>query len=291
MEANTNGKTITVESVEVTSEVKVLDGREMYKGEKGDPGYTPQKGIDYFDGKDGYTPVKGVDYFDGEKGDPGNDGYTPIKGVDYFDGKDGYTPVKGKDYFDGKDGYTPIKGTDYFDGEDGKDGISPTISVSNTTDGHKVTINDANGTQEFDVKDGTDGKDGYTPIKGVDYFDGKDGEDGYTPIKGVDYTDGKDGSDANVTAANIQTALGYTPANPSECGALIDTHNTATDAHADIREAAANAYSIANNTRALAGDAYNLGNTAKSRLDAMSTETWTFTLEDGSTVSKVVYVG
>lgn len=41
------------------------------------------------------------------KGEPGKDGYTPQKGVDYFDGKngeDGYTPVKGKDYFDGKDG-------------------------------------------------------------------------------------------------------------------------------------------------------------------------------------------
>lgn len=54
----------------------------------------------------------------------GTDGYTPIKGVDYFDGKDGYTPVKGVDYFDGKDGvngkdgYTPVKGTDYFTEED-----------------------------------------------------------------------------------------------------------------------------------------------------------------------------
>ena len=35
-------------------------------------GYTPQKGIDYFDG---YTPVKGVDYADGK---------TPEKGVDYY---------------------------------------------------------------------------------------------------------------------------------------------------------------------------------------------------------------
>lgn len=35
-----------------------------------------------------------------------------------------------------------------------------------------------------------EGKDGYTPVKGVDYFDGKDG---YTPVKGVDYFDGKDG--------------------------------------------------------------------------------------------------
>lgn len=36
------------------------------KGEQGQDGYTPQKGVDYFDGvdgKDGYTPQKGVDYF------------------------------------------------------------------------------------------------------------------------------------------------------------------------------------------------------------------------------------
>lgn len=58
-----------------------------------------------------------------EKGD---DGYTPIKGVDYFDGKDAVSPVKGIDYDDGKDGYTPIKGKDYRDGKDikGKDGAS-----------------------------------------------------------------------------------------------------------------------------------------------------------------------
>jgi len=35
---------------------------------KGDVGYTPIKGIDYFDGADGYTPIKGIDYFDGNDG-------------------------------------------------------------------------------------------------------------------------------------------------------------------------------------------------------------------------------
>ena len=51
----------------------------VVKGDKGDPGYTPQKGIDYFDGADGYTPQKNVDYFDG---------HTPVKGVDYFTEED-----------------------------------------------------------------------------------------------------------------------------------------------------------------------------------------------------------
>jgi hypothetical protein len=44
---------------------------------KGDNGYTPVKGKDYFDGEDGYTPVKGKDYFDGEKGDKGDEGKKP----------------------------------------------------------------------------------------------------------------------------------------------------------------------------------------------------------------------
>ena len=79
-------------------------------------------------GEDGYTPIKGIDYFDGVNGVDGNDGYTPIKGVDYFDGADGVdgvTPVKGIDYIDGvdgQDGYTPIKGVDYFDGTNGING-------------------------------------------------------------------------------------------------------------------------------------------------------------------------
>lgn len=44
-------------------------------------------------------------------------------------------------------------------------------------------------------------KDGYTPVKGVDY---RDGVDGYTPVKGVDYfdgvngTNGRDGKDSTV---------------------------------------------------------------------------------------------
>lgn len=44
----------------------------LLKGEKGDPGYTPQKGVDYFDGK------PGKDGIDGE------DGRTPVRGTDYW---------------------------------------------------------------------------------------------------------------------------------------------------------------------------------------------------------------
>ncbi len=103
-------------------------------GEKGDPG------------NDGYTPVKGVDYFDGEKGDPGNDGHTPVKGVDYFDGAPGeigptgLTGPKGDPGIqgpqgepgpsgqDGADGHTPVKGVDYFTDADKAELLAPVNS-------------------------------------------------------------------------------------------------------------------------------------------------------------------
>lgn len=45
-----------------------------------------EKGNDGEKGADGYTPQKGIDYFDGEKGADGaagRDGKTPENGVDY----------------------------------------------------------------------------------------------------------------------------------------------------------------------------------------------------------------
>ena len=118
-------------------------------GDNGDPGYTPVKNIDYFDGKDGrdgYTPVKNVDYFDGKDGKDGKDGYTPIKGIDYFDGidgkngADGYTPVKNKDYFDGKDGHTPVRGTDYYTEADKAEMVSAVISALPVYNGEVVDV-------------------------------------------------------------------------------------------------------------------------------------------------------
>ena len=59
--------------------------------------------------------------------------------------------------------------------------------------------------------DSLEGKDGYTPVKGVDYVDGKDGQDGYTPIKGVDYFDGKDGHTPIKGVDYFDGKDGYTP--------------------------------------------------------------------------------
>lgn len=125
-----------------------------------------------------------------------------------FDGKDGD---------DGKDGYTPQKGVDYFDGKNGSDGVGIKSVVQTTTsslDGgsNVITVTKTdNTTSTFTVKngrEGSDGKDGYTPIKGVDYFDGTDGEDGKTPVKGVDYYTEAD--KAEIVAAVIES-LGGNP--------------------------------------------------------------------------------
>lgn len=127
------GDTGSVEWGDLTEEqIAALKGE---KGDKGDDGYTPVKGVDYFDGEDGYTPVKGVDYFDGE------------------DGKDGV---------DGKDGYTPVKGVDYFDGEDGADGETglSALTFSGTISRH------IEGTNYYLAKTVSFNR---TPVKG-DYF-------------------------------------------------------------------------------------------------------------------------
>lgn len=76
-------------------------------------------------------------------------------------------------------------------GTNGKDG-------ENGKSSYQIWLEQGNTGSEQDYLNslkGKDGEDGYTPIKGKDYFDGEDGVDGYTPIKGIDYFDGKDGTD------------------------------------------------------------------------------------------------
>ena len=120
---------------------------------------------------DGYTPVKGVDYFDGEKGDKGEpfryDDFTPeqlasLKGEkgDPFTYAD-FTPEQ-LETLKGADGYTPVKGVDYFDGAKG-------------AKGDPFTYDDFTQEQLEALK----GADGYTPVKGIDYSDGADGKSAY----------------------------------------------------------------------------------------------------------------
>lgn len=49
------------------------------------------------------------------------------------------------------------------DGVNGSDGVSPTVYIAETDNGHTVSITDKNGTQSFDVTNGSNGIDGISP--------------------------------------------------------------------------------------------------------------------------------
>lgn len=61
---------------------------------KGDPGYTPVKGKDYFTSQEISSIISVVqsEVKDGQDGKNGKDGFTPVKGKDYRDGVDGVSP-------------------------------------------------------------------------------------------------------------------------------------------------------------------------------------------------------
>lgn len=97
-------------------------GKTGEKGEQGVPGYTPVKGVDYFDGNDGadgvdgYTPIKGVDYFDGakgEKGDPGTGSVSTVNNKQSVNGNVSLSPadVEAVSIYGGK-----LGGDYYFEG-------------------------------------------------------------------------------------------------------------------------------------------------------------------------------
>ena len=107
----------------------------------------------------------------------GDDGYTPIKGVDYFDGIDGKDGEQGIQGVPGNDGYTPIKGVDYFDGIDGKDGNDATVTSSNITDA--LGYVPANATNEH-THTNKSTIDKFSEVEGKLYYNGEVIYVGYT---------------------------------------------------------------------------------------------------------------
>lgn len=77
-----------------------------------------------------------------------DDGTAKTSTLDVMNGINGTDGQKGKQ---GESGKTPVKGIDYFDG---KDGYSPTISVTDITGGHKITVSNEDGSTSFNVMNG-----------------------------------------------------------------------------------------------------------------------------------------
>ena len=178
-----------------------IKGEKGDKGEKGEQGIQGEAGTN---GKDGitYTPEigtvntvdsaagasvtievnadegraiynfdipKGKDGVDGVVGRDGTDGVSPT--VEVVETDTGHTVkitdkdgIKSFDVNNGVNGIDGTNGTDGVDGQDGEDGFSPTITVTETTDGHKVSVEDVNGTKTFEVPNGKDGTTTYTTL-------------------------------------------------------------------------------------------------------------------------------
>ena len=166
------------------------------------------------------------------------------------------------------------------------------------------------------------GEDGYTPIKGVDYFDGKDGRDGVDGAKGAD---GKDGASIshywNGTALVISSASGTSPAVDLK-GAKGDTgpqgakgdkgekgdtgaqgaggpQGPKGDAgpqgpKGDTGAAGANGKDGADGKTPVKGSDYfteaDKSELVQAVISALPNEIWTFTMEDGSIVEKAVVI-
>lgn len=232
------------------------------------------------------------------EGTPGKDGISPTVEVTEIEGghKVSVTDKNGTQDFevmDGEDGkgisYIQVDGNGnliiYYsdnssnnlgkvvgkDGEDGADGVSPTISVSDITGGHRITIVDKNGTKTIDVMNGSDGDDGDKGdagrgITSIARTSGN-GSAGTTDTYTITYTDN--------TTSTFTVCNGKNGSNGTSV-TITDTLETVDDSERGVLFSDGNELWIRN------------GATPSEVIAAMSKETWTLTLEDGSTVTKVV---
>lgn len=141
---------------------------------KGEPGKTPEKGIDYNDGvsptvsvsKSGKVTTLTIKDASGTKTATINDGSdgdsvsvesvstsTADGGSNVVTFSDGKT-LTVQNGSKGSPGKTPVKGTDYTDG------VSPTVTTSKSGKVTTLTIKDASGTKTATINDGSDGAAG-----------------------------------------------------------------------------------------------------------------------------------
>lgn len=152
-----------------------------------------------------------------------------------------------------------IKGDKGEQGSQGKDGAKGDkgdtgkdgTPCTHRWSGTTLYVTSASGTTSANLK----GERGEQGVRGADGQNGKDGKDGYTPVKGVDYFDGVNGIDGRDGSNGKDGVDGYTPIKG------VDYYTEADKAEM-----------------------------VSAVLDALYVEQWTFTLEDGSTVTKKVVV-
>ena len=294
---------------------------ERVRSENGNYGYkitiTDKNGDKAFSIYDGDKGEQGEQGAQGNPGADGNDGVSPDVSVSKTgriatititdaDGAHTFSLIDGKDGTDGKNfailGYfsslealqaaieTPTAGMAYgigtsapydiyvydavsetwknngsLSGVKGDDGFSPTIEIETVSNGHRVTVTDKNGSQSFNVTNGANGTNGQ---------DGAKGEDGFSPtITVTQITNGhrvsisaKDGSASSFDVLNGEKGDQGNPG--SDATVTVDSEMSTSSENPVQNKVVAAAISSA--------------------ISSQTSETWTFTLKSGETVTKTV---
>lgn len=216
------GTTLIVTSASGTSsaDLKGDKGDTGAKGSKGDKGDKGERGERGERGIQGIKGEQGERGLQGEKGEKGDIGARIVKtelfGVDsegnniyqqtFADGTTAkFVAPKGERGEQGQQGERGLRGEQGEQGAKGENGFSPIIKSTPITDGHRISITDAQGTNSFELfngekgergEQGEQGRQGEQGIQGIqgekgDKGDtganGADGNDGYTPVRGTDY--------------------------------------------------------------------------------------------------------
>lgn len=155
----TDGRRFTTGSIRGATGPQGPAGPQGIQGEQGPQGLQGIKGDTGEQGEAGPQGIQGPAGPKGDTGDTGPQGPTGSqgpKGDQGIQGEKGDTGEKGDKGDKGDTGASGKDGADGKDGTDGKDGISPTVSITAITGGHRITITDADGQHSADVMDGDD---------------------------------------------------------------------------------------------------------------------------------------
>ena len=175
------------------------------KGEKGDKGDIGERGIQGEKGDVGERGLQGIQGLKGENGDKGDDGYTPIKGVDYFDGAQGIQGIQGEKGDVGERGLQGIQGLKGDKGEQGLQGMQGLKGDKGDTGANGAQgLKGDKGDKGEAGTNGTNGVDGSIGPKGDTGDQGLKGDKGDTGNTGLQGGQGIQGTPGEPSYTHIR---------------------------------------------------------------------------------------